>query len=139
MPSNDDSKVGLAGIFAIIVFLYFGGAICVGLYDEVDTLGYVSHTQTVDMYMNGDWLQGENRTCIGIQGREASDSEPKIDTLFCPTDATSDSSHNLSVHFWGKISRPEAIPSSYAHQSSTPRFEWRCTRESDSFTCYALD
>jgi hypothetical protein len=51
---------GTAIILAGAVYAY-------SIFSEVSDLqGWVPHTTAVDMFMEGDWLVGENRVCLGM-------------------------------------------------------------------------
>lgn len=116
----------------VLVIALIGGA-TEGIYSWLNDAGYVPHTATVDVYIKGDWLNGENRVCDSIP-KGAGNSDPAmIDALFCPEQIIGEPppAHNMDVHFWGKVSRPDAF--------AVKALSWRCTRTSDGFTCYALD
>src|SRR6202043_2358336 len=98
-----------------------------------DNLGWISHTATVDLSMDPNWLVGENRQCMGIH--DAAGPNPgMITTLDCPPSLGNQETHNVTVKFWGKIVRL------YSNQNdpSAGMHDWRCTRTSDGFTCKAL-
>ena len=127
----------------IIFFLYRG---------KLDHKGWVLHRHRVDVYIQGDWFDGENRVCSGIQTKPDDKSPKVISALHCPPvpiepsgatpiPSVNISTHNLSVVFWGMISRPgvRAID-----EASGARFEWNCTRKSDwpfgdQFVCRAIN
>jgi len=82
--------------------------------------------------MKGDWLVGENRECQAFQYTE--DSKLSVKSMFCPEDANAfETPHNLTIKFWGKVERPDA-----PHESRAT-LQWKCTRQSDGFTCFALN
>jgi hypothetical protein len=98
----------------------------------------------VDVYIQGDWFNGENRVCSGIQTKPDSKNSKEISALHCPPDPFEPyggallnvSSHNLSVLFWGRVSRP-GIRSE--DEISGARFEWNCKRNGDRFVCGAIN
>ena len=114
---------------------------------RLDRAGWVPHWHTVDVFIQGDWFEGENRICSGIQGKPDSKSPKEISTLHCPPDpiqpnaglplhSANISTHNLTVVFWGRISRPGV---SSEDELSGARFEWNCTRKDDRFVCRAIN
>jgi len=105
-------------------------------YTSLDDQGLMTHDKNVDVYMKGDWLVGENRTCAGIQTFGDAQHPKEMAELFCPVDAEDKNPHNLKVRFWGKISRPDA---SASDEVNGLKGAWRCTRESDIFTCRAIN
>jgi hypothetical protein len=118
-----------------LVTLLVAGVCIYGGYTLADNAGDVPHTKTVDLYMAGDWLVGENRTCSAIQGRDKASDPVSLGAIFCPSDAPSEHPHNVEIRFWGKVSRPELVLDTNSPRDS----DWRCVRQSDEFTCYALD
>jgi len=127
-PSNGNA-VG-CGLLAVMILL---GMASVGVYAFLDSSGMVSHARSVDLYISGDWPQGEDRNCLGVQSRLA-DEPPEITSLDCRIDGSAESPHNHTgekVKFFGKTSRPDLL------LSGTSDFEWRCRRTGSGFTCYA--
>lgn|GEM_PF-6105822 len=119
---------------------------------QLDRKGLVPHWNRVDVYIQGDWFDGEDRVCIGIQDRTPDGQPIKIGSLHCsPAQSASGdggadpesgiSTHNLSVLFWGRILRRGISP---ADEESGKRFSWRCSRRSDwpfgeQFACRAIN
>lgn len=111
---------------------------------EIDRSGYLPHWHRVDVYIKGDWLDGEDRVCSGIQDQPENGPSKQLSDLHCPAqpdgpfansfDASQYSTHNLPVLFWGRISRPGI---SYADELSGARFSWNCTRSDYRFVCRA--
>jgi hypothetical protein len=127
MPTDNSGNGCLVSIAFILGLFVFGMLAYTGL----DSAGWISHDHTVDLYMKGDWLVGENRICTGTQNVNEK-HVPEVDAIFCPFDVSGGTSHNMTIKFWGKISRPDAI--------TNPRLlGWECTRHSDGFTCKAFN
>lgn len=126
---------GYAVVFGCIVIVIFLVIAAVAGYDFVDAWGFVSHSKSVDLYISGDWLAGENRNCLGIQSRLPGEP-PEITSLDCRIDGSAEDPQNqndIEVKFLGKISRPDLLV------SDTTEFKWRCRRERSGFTCYATN
>jgi hypothetical protein len=139
----------LAGIFfaiilsPVLLFIYWR---------DLNSAGWIPHRHTVDVNIQGDWFDGENRVCSGIQTSLSDNKLKEISALHCPPDSyepdtgklvpsTNISTHNLSVIFWGMVSRP-AVRS--IDEASGARFEWNCTRKTDSlfgdqFVCHSIN
>jgi hypothetical protein len=127
-------------IFCIPFFLF--------LYrSDLDRLGWIFHWHTVDVYIQGEWFDGENRVCSGIQTKPDDKSPKEISALHCPpapfessggvsVPSANISTHNLSVVFWGRVSRPGVRS---IDEASGARFEWNCTRKEDRFVCHAIN
>jgi hypothetical protein len=123
-------------IFAVILgppFLYFN-------WGALDRGGWIPRWHRVNIYIKGDWFDGERRVCSGIQARLDDKIPMEISALHCPPDpnqpyrgaprpSANVSTHNLSVVFWGRISRPRVRP---ADEEIGTKFEWNCTRRSDA-------
>lgn len=119
---------------------------------DLDNAGWIPHRHTVDVYIQGDWFDGENRVCSGIQTNPGDKKLKEISALHCPPDSyepdggkpapSADiSTHNLTVIFRGRVSRP-AVRS--IDEASGARFEWNCTRKSDGlfgdeFVCHSIN
>ena len=110
--------------FLVIMFSLIG-------YDALDTNGSLPHRQTVDIYMSGDWLVGENRNC-SLTEEIAENGQPsgRVAGLFCQSGETQTEPHNIKVTFWGRIN-----PYGTDGHIVKVRGEWVCTRDSDGFTC----
>ena len=136
-PKKQDSK-GRDFLLNIAMILFFGFIYTAGQsgYEWLDTSGYLPHTATVDLFFKGEWLNGENRDCEGVQDRTNGKGKPSIKYLYCPADVLNESEkpHNLAIRFWGKTSRPELF---YASLLNFRPMTWRCTRNDTGFTCYA--
>jgi hypothetical protein len=132
MANSSNDNWG-CGCLVILVILVWGGY---GIFQWSESAGYTPHTKTVDVYMKGDWLVGENRTCAGIQTLGDAGHPKEMTALLCPIDAEYKDPHNLNVKFWGRISRPDA---SVLDEASGTKGAWLCTRESDTFTCKAIN
>jgi hypothetical protein len=107
-----------------------------GWFDSLNRAGWIPHTRTVNLYMQGDWLEGESRVCAGVQTQVAKGKPIEITSLICPVEFFGDTSHNLPVRFWGRVSRPSAQPFDGV---LIDRFRWNCTRNSDGFVCRAIN
>jgi hypothetical protein len=119
---------------------------------QLDRKGWVPHWHRIDVFIQGDWFDGEDRVCTGIQDRTQDGKPIKIGALHCSTaegasgggntDSESGiSTHNLSVLFWGRILRSGISPTD---EASGKRFSWRCSRRSDwpfgeQFVCRAIN
>ena len=98
-------------------------------------IGYIPHTRTADIYFKGDWIQGENKECAGVRKNPPANNE--LVGLDCPSKPEmGGSTHNVTIRFFGKTSRPDVSLDDEFHNR---RFQWRCRREEDSFSCYALN
>ena len=131
---------GLIAIFMSPIFLFLNWA-------SIDHAGWAPHWHTVDIYIQGDWFDRENRVCSGIQTKPDDKSPKEISALHCPpapikpsgvayAPSTNISTHNLSVVFWGMISRPRIHS---IDEISGARFEWNCTRKENRFVCHAIN
>jgi hypothetical protein len=86
--------------------------------------------------MSGEWLVGEERICAGLQTLEDKKHPKEMAKLFCPKETENNNPHNVSVVFWGKLSRPDA---DIFDEVSATKGAWRCTRKSDLFVCKAMN
>ena len=120
---------GCGCLSIVIVLVLAAGA----GYEWLDSAGWVPHSRSVDLYVSGDWLTGERRDCLGVQSRLPGEP-PEITSLDCRIDGSAENPHNqkdIDIRFFGKTSRPDLL------KSDTTEFEWRCTRQGNTFTCHA--
>ena len=134
MDKPQDSEALSLGRW-LVFFIIIAGSI--GGYHALDDAGWIPHTRTVDVYMKGEWLQGENRVCIGVPNWNIPNPHVELATLNCVPEALNElQPHNLNVRFWGKIDRPDLVRNQIMIGAD---FRWRCTHESESFVCRAIN
>lgn len=111
----------------------------------LDRQGWIPHHERVNVYIGGNWFAGENRVCSGMQTLGGKNEKEIIRELHCPPDQSqyrgNVSERNLSVLFWGRLSRPGVLS---ADEEAGAHFSWNCLRRSDwpfsdQFTCYAIN
>jgi hypothetical protein len=122
-------------LFGTLAFVFIVVLVSYNSYSDLDRRGWIPHDRTVDFYMSGEWLEGENRICDGVE--YPMNNEP-LDTraLFCPGDTRDVPGHNIKITFWGKTSRPDLLKGRLEDMRNA---HWRCTRDHDGFSCYAID
>jgi hypothetical protein len=86
---------------------------------------YLPHTETKTMYVAGDWLNSEVRTCFTDVTRTGI-----VDSLYCS--GWEGQAHSLQIRFWGRTERPD-------FKDRTDYWRWRCIRHEEGFTCYAIN
>jgi len=59
-----EESTNLIGCIALFLLLCLGA---VWGYNFLDDAGWIPHDYTVNLYMKGNWLNGENRECTGFQ------------------------------------------------------------------------
>jgi hypothetical protein len=106
-------------------------------YGWLDSVGFISHDRTIEVHLKGDWMVGETRTCYAWYFGDT------VDGLNCVGITTPDNaswrdgtSHNLSVKFWGKMVRADALE---ALRDPAHKGQWNCKRTSEAMTCWALN
>jgi hypothetical protein len=145
--SNEFAKLAGHALAAIVYGIVLSPLLLFIYRNNLDRAGWLPHWHRADVYIQGEWFEGENRVCSGIQTMRDDKSPKEISALHCPPDpfapyggtlapSANISTHNLSVVFWGRVSRP-GVPS--GDESSGKRFEWNCTRKNDRFVCHAIN
>lgn len=104
-------------------------------YGWLDSVGVISHDRTIEVRLKGDWMVGESRTCNAWYFGDT------VDGLNCMggnDDAAwrEGTSHTLSVKFWGKMVRADALE---ALRDPAHKGQWNCKRTSEAMTCWALN
>ncbi len=117
--------------FAILAAWLAWGIIPAG-WRYVNRAGWIEHTQITTVYMDGNWLTGEYRTCetpgnVSFLSCPKAGDDPETITpnpkcIYCDANARS-----FSVGFYGDIT---GKPEDTSH--------WQCKRETDSITCRAV-
>jgi|ERR1019366_2708365 hypothetical protein len=117
--------------FAWICAIGIAIALALNGYNGLDVDGYIPHDRTVDVYMTGNWLVGENRVCWLIQRYDANGKPTgQLDSLQCPIGFENIQPHNLTVTFKGLVD-----PKDMDGKVRQIPDQWTCTRGSDSFIC----
>ena len=104
-------------------------AVAFGAWNGMNSSGWIPHTQVTTITAKANWLDGELKRCVSypMDARTASAADKSsgyaVSKLYC--DGGTD--HQISVTFWGRLAQPEYDV-----------VDWRCKRNSDSFTCYEL-
>jgi hypothetical protein len=128
MPKDDVSFEWK--IFTLCLLIVVGGG-SIFAYTTANNAGWIQHTRTVDLLMEGNWLQNENRKCVSLYD-DIKGNTAKMTQVICPDTAGGEKPHNIPIKFWGKVEQPKMA-------DGLPATFWRCTRKGDDFTCYALD
>jgi hypothetical protein len=127
-PELELSPAASLGMVAVGLIIFW---FC--LHKDIDRAGYIPHWKTVDIYMDGNWLENESRVCQGVQ----SVTTPReIVSLRCPTETTSTSPHTFSVMFWGRIARPAVKP---IDEATETHFQWNCAMRDSRYYCSAIN
>ena len=128
--SNSNDSAGLGCLFLLAIVAGIG----YWIYSASNDAGWVPHNEAVDLYFKEEWLVGENKNCTGFQSYpDGPNNSPKLTSLDCADDATfSTKPHNITIKFWGKVSRPEMAKNGLW-------LSWQCTRTAEGFVCKALN
>jgi|SRR5579862_410538 len=111
----------VVGIFAVI-------------YEQLDVNGHIPHDRTLDLYMSNDWLAGENRICwLTLQYDRNGEPTGQLDSLQCPVPQEKIEPHNVTVTFKGDLETKD-----FDGNKHTIADQWKCTRNSDGFTCVPM-
>lgn len=130
MRSTIDSVKSLFSLFgsllSIVLFLIFVCAIPYGIYSTMDEDGEISHTVETSISVQENWLIGESKECtspvLDAKTAEYIHQESGYVASFVACD--DGSQHAIKVKFYGQLNQP-------THKLIL----WRCTRESEGFTC----
>jgi hypothetical protein len=143
------------------------GILACGLYTALDNSGWIPHNHDTPVWIQGDWMVGEYRTCLmltttpvagTVQTQELKAALPR---LLCGHESGSDSAGTFAEFVeampdmnsaknavWGGggwsafDSYFHVLPVRYNGRINRPDkwfISWRCQRNSESLTCKALD
>jgi hypothetical protein len=138
MPKMESPKDDVSfewKIFTFCLLIVIGGGGIWG-YRVANDGGWIPHKATINLYFKGEWLKGENKICHGVRKIGTPQEQQGIAGLDCSDLVTGGSTHNLQITFWGKLIRPDV---SLSEEFRNFKYQWRCQRGGDDFTCYALN
>jgi hypothetical protein len=118
----------LVGFAGVLVLAYKA-------YGWLDSVGVISHDRTIEVHLKGDWMVGVTRTCNAWYFGDT------VDGLNCVGSNKGaawreGTSHTLSVKFWGKMERADALA---ALRDPTHKGQRDCKRGQDALTCWAVN
>jgi len=98
--------------------------ICVYLYASSE--GYIPHSVDTSISAQSSWMVGESKAChsYALDATNARLSDRKEGSVIGPIVCDDGPMHMVKVTLYGRLEQPEH---KYAY--------WRCTRDSDQFTC----
>jgi hypothetical protein len=127
--SASDTVPGVVWFVAIVIIL----GIVSSAYSFVDGIGWISHTRETTITAEPNWLVGESKTCLSfpLDADEAKSWNSTKGDVTHRIGCDRGGEHLINVKFWGRLDRFE--------ERSKFGVSWKCTKNNDSFTCYALD
>lgn len=126
-----DGIAYLLKVIGVLVVIGFTISIAVAIYQSLDSAGYIEHSSTMSVYINGNWMVGEFRNCTMDQYDSWNHKWISADerNINCTTAGyQTQSSHDFPIHFNGKIDRTDKT-----------YIDWKCQRNSASISCDAVD
>lgn len=106
------------GAVSIVLLVFLGIGMAVGLYEKADKSGWFAHKRTLAVEMPRAWLVGEYKACV-LEGN------PNASFLTCEPGALP---HEMKVEFRGSLGPLEPETSS----------TWVCQRTEGPITCRRL-
>ncbi len=102
-----------------VILILICAAIGYGLYEWLDSIGWIVHREDTFLTAQSNWFVGESKDCIAYPLGDAGghDAIPRIHCDDGPE-------HSIRVTFYGRVWQPGRSWTS-----------WRCTRSEYSFTC----
>ena len=113
---------GLAKVFGLVLLL---GMIYSG-YEALDDGGWIPHREETTITAQSNWFEGESKDCISnpLESQTALAMKKPEGYAISKIACDRGPEHDLKITFYGKLEQPEHA-----------WIGWRCTRNSDSFTC----
>ena len=113
-----------AGTVVVLLVLF-------GSYHGLDKRGWIPHHHDTPVFIAGDWMVGELRTCeMQIMVGEEGMHDYLLDCA-----GGQGKPHLLPAKYWGRLDRDDV-----GRRESQQRFgTWRCQRKEDSLVCKAMD
>jgi len=136
-PSNgadESSGYQARGKIAAIVLVVIA-VLAVGIARAANRAGWVPHRQDTTVYFGrADWTVGAERKCIALP-----ESDGAMIFLGCVDHGLPEFSPEVwPVTYWGQTRRPDMFE--YVHADpGMHTWQWRCRRERNSLTCWAVN
>lgn len=107
----------------LIGAIWAGG---VGGYEQLDSGGWISHTEESLITAESNWFVGETKDCISypLNVEAATAMHKDYGDATYSINCDSGPQHRIEITFYGKTKQPD-----------TAAVEWRCTRSEGSFEC----
>jgi hypothetical protein len=114
------------GVGCLVLIGWVGAAIYGG-YGWLDSMGWTSHREDTAISARSDWLVGESKECWSATLNSDGAAFLKKEVGYAMSSVSCDDGpqHEIAVTFYGRKVQPEY-----------KAIDWRCTRNSVSFTCY---
>lgn len=116
----------IKSIVLVTAGILFLCALPFGIYSALDENGQISHSVETSISAQENWLVGESKGCtspvLDAKTAQYLHQEPGYVASLVACD--NGPQHAIKVTFYGQLNQPD-------HKLIT----WRCTRESDGFTC----
>jgi hypothetical protein len=117
-PGNDS--------FVVLIGLCCMGLILYGVYGWADSAGYVPHFIETSISAKQDWIVGESKDCTSnvLSPTMADSMKMKSSYVAASIECDDGPHHDMQTKIYGRLEQPD-------HRI----VQWRCTRDSESFTC----
>lgn len=127
-PTSNAEGCGCLIAVAAVIALGIGG------YNWMDEAGYISHTVETTITAEPGWLVGESKTCVTnpLSAEDARFYKTKRGDVTHTVSCDNGPYHQIKVTFWGRTERTD-------ERAKDNGITWKCTKNSDSFTCRDLD
>ncbi len=111
------------------------GVLSIGIARAANRSGWIPHRQDTTVYFGRtDWAVGAERKCIALP-----ETDGAMIFLGCVNGAMPEFSPEVwPVTYWGQTRRPDMFE--YVHADpGMHTWQWRCRRERNSLTCWAVN
>jgi hypothetical protein len=101
---------------------------------ELDDAGWIPHKRHTPIMLNGDWMPGEERIC---EAYASNITRPKVDVLSCVEgnpDVSAVTRRSFYIKYWRRVERRNVFTG-----FQQLKWQWRCLRQSEQVTCWAIN
>jgi hypothetical protein len=115
--------------FGCLVLLAIIAAIVFWIYTGIDSEGWIPHSEDSVITAQANWFVGESKNCLSypLDAKTAQILGKPTGYAISRIACDDGPEHAVKITFYGRTEQPER-----------QWINWRCTRNSDSFTCKQL-
>lgn len=106
--------------------------VCVGVYELMESAGFIPHRQIVNLFSGDDWITGEIRDCTAVIASAPARESYGLNSAFCAAPNGGQRFTRSMITFWGRTTPHDLIGLSRAIST-----KWKCAQHEDGIVCHS--